>query len=178
MKIKNHWFIDIPHIHSPNFNNRPNENDVSLIVIHCISLPPQEFGGNYIDALFCNQLNPNEHRYFEAIHMLQVSAHLLIRRDGECVQYVPFDKRAWHAGVSHFQGRENCNDFSIGIELEGYETIAYTDAQYETLNVVINSLKKTYPKLSHITGHSNVAPERKTDPGRLFDWSKLTENMF
>jgi AmpD protein len=174
MNIKNHCFIDIPFISSPNFNNRPNENDISLLVIHCISLPPNKFGGNYIADLFCNQLNPNAHPYFETIYQLEVSAHLLIRRDGECVQFVPFNKRAWHAGVSNFQRRENCNDFSIGIELEGSETMDYCEVQYETLNKIIATLRKTYPKLTNIVGHSDIAPDRKTDPGDSFNWSKLT----
>jgi AmpD protein len=173
MKIQNHWFTDITHVTSPNFNDRPDENSFSLIVIHCISLPPNEFGGGYIADLFCNRLNPDAHPYFETIHTLQVSAHLLIRRDGECVQFVPFNKRAWHAGVSSFQGRENCNDFSIGIELEGCETVIYTDAQYEMLNVVITALQKTYPNLTDIAGHSDIAPNRKTDPGASFNWSKV-----
>jgi AmpD protein len=173
MNIEDHWIANIKHVPSPNFNNRPNENDISLLVIHCISLPPNEFGANYIEDLFCNHLNPEAHPYFQTIYTLQVSAHLLIRRDGECVQFVPFNKRAWHAGISSFQGRENCNDFSIGIELEGCETIDYCAAQYETLNKIIAQLQKTYPKLTTIVGHSDIAPERKTDPGESFDWSKL-----
>lgn len=173
MKIENHWLTHATSVPSPNFNDRPNENDISLVVIHCISLPPNEFGGEYIADLFCNRLNPDLHPYFQDIYKLEVSAHLLIRRDGECVQFVAFNKRAWHAGKSTFQARENCNDFSIGIELEGCETILYTSAQYETLNDVLTALFKTYPKLSNITGHSNIAPERKTDPGASFDWSKI-----
>ncbi len=173
MKIKNHCLTDILQILSPNFNDRPDENDISLIVIHCISLPPNQFGSNAIVDFFCNQLNPMSHPYFETIHTLQVSAHLLIRRDGECVQFVPFNKRAWHAGISSFQGRKNCNDFSIGIELEGGETIPYAEAQYQTLNKVIASLKQHYPNLTHIAAHSDIAPERKTDPGASFDWLKV-----
>lgn len=175
MKIQNHWFADIKHVESPNFNNRPDENAFSLLVIHCISLPPNEFGGSYIEDFFCNRLNSNAHPYFEKINTLQVSAHLLIRRDGECVQFVAFNKRAWHAGVSSFQGRENCNDFSIGIELEGCETVVYSDAQYEKLNAVIKALEETYSNLTHITGHSDIAPERKTDPGASFEWEKIEE---
>lgn len=173
MKIENHWLDSATKIESPNFNNRPDENAISLVVIHCISLPPNEFGGGYIADLFCNRLNPNSHSYFQEIHTLQVSAHLLIRRDGECVQFVPFHKRAWHAGKSTFQGRETCNDFSIGIELEGSETIAYTPAQYEKLNAVLAVLFERYPNLKYVTGHSDIAPERKTDPGASFDWSKI-----
>jgi len=174
MTVKNHWFSDIKQVSSPNFNNRPNENDISLLVIHCISLPPNQFGGGYIEDLFCNRLNPDAHPYFQTIHTLEVSAHLLIRRDGECVQFVPFNQRAWHAGVSNFQGRENCNDFSIGIELEGCETLAYTEVQYEKLNAVIAALFETYPSLLNIAGHSDIAPNRKTDPGASFDWSLLS----
>lgn len=173
MYIENHWLTNSKHISSPNFNNRPNENDISLLVVHCISLPPSEFGENYIEDFFCNRLNPKIHPYFETIHEMQVSAHLLIKRDGECVQFIPFNKRAWHAGVSNFQGRENCNDFSIGIELEGCETVAYTDFQYQKLNEVIHALQKKYPTLTNIAAHSDIAPNRKTDPGELFDWSQL-----
>lgn len=175
MNIKNHWFSDIIRVPSPNFNDRPNEKAISLIVIHCISLPPNEFEGDYIDDLFCNRLNPATHSYFQKIHTLQVSAHLLIRRNGDCRQYVALNKRAWHAGISSFQGHENCNDFSIGIELEGSETLAYTQAQYKKLNEVIIALCKTYPTLSHIAGHCDIAPERKTDPGASFDWSIVTK---
>lgn len=148
---------------------------MSLIVVHCISLPPNKFGNDYINQLFCNQLNPDDHPYFKNIYQMQVSAHLLIKRDGECVQYVPFNKRAWHAGKSSYQGRENCNDFSIGIELEGAEDIAYSPEQYTRLAEVINTLLATYPSLSRqrITGHSDIAPGRKTDPGPTFDWDKL-----
>jgi len=177
MQIQDHWLSDVTRIVSPNFNDRPSEDDISLIVIHCISLPPNEFGANYIDDLFCNRLNPALHPYFEAIATLKVSAHVLIGRDGACVQYVPFHKRAWHAGVSVYEGRENCNDFSIGIELEGTETIDYTQGQYDALNDVIHSLLSTYPRLSkqRITGHSDIAPNRKTDPGDSFDWAKIIE---
>lgn len=175
MDIQNHCLTDITQIISPNFNTRPDEADISLIVIHCISLPPGQFGGNYIEQLFCNRLNPDEHPYFKQIYQLQVSAHLLIRRDGEIIQYVPFNRRAWHAGVSNYQGRENCNNFSIGIELEGTETIPYTLAQYQQLAKVIKLLLRHYPSLSkeHITGHSDIAPLRKTDPGESFQWSVL-----
>lgn len=175
MDIQNHWLTEIPHTPSPNFNLRPDQQDISLIVIHCISLPPQQFGGDYIEQLFCNRLNPDDHPYFKAIYQLKVSAHLLIRRDGEIIQYVAFNHRAWHAGVSNYQGRENCNDFSIGIELEGTETMDYTPEQYQQLARVIKLLLQHYPKLSkeRITGHSEIAPQRKTDPGESFQWSKL-----
>jgi N-acetyl-anhydromuramoyl-L-alanine amidase len=175
MNIEQHWLSSAKKIPSPNFDDRTDASDISLLVIHCISLPAGEFGGNYINDLFCNRLDPNGHPYFATIYQLKVSAHLLIRRDGEIVQYVPFNKRAWHAGVSCYQGREKCNDFSIGIELEGTESITYTDAQYDALNAVIDVLLVSYPSLSrqHITGHSDIAPERKTDPGASFDWSRV-----
>ncbi len=176
MNINQHWLTHATRIPSPNFDERANADDISLLVIHCISLPEGEFGNDYIDQLFCNQLNPEAHPYFQRIYQLKVSAHLLIKRDGEIVQYVPFDKRAWHAGVSNYQGRERCNDFSIGIELEGTESMPYLDVQYKQLNAVIDVLLECYPRLSrqHITGHSDIAPERKTDPGAFFDWSRLT----
>ncbi|UOA10663.1 1,6-anhydro-N-acetylmuramyl-L-alanine amidase AmpD [Methylobacter sp. S3L5C] len=175
MSINQHWLTNITKTPSPNCNDRPDPTDISLLVIHCISLPPGEFDNTYIDQLFCNSLNPDDHPYFKEIHQLTVSAHLLIKRNGSCVQYVPFDKRAWHAGESNYDGQNNCNDFSIGIELEGTESIDYTEAQYIRLKVVIDTLLKTYPKLSRqrITGHSEIAPGRKADPGASFDWQKI-----
>jgi AmpD protein len=146
-------------------------------VIHCISLPPEQFAGDYIDQLFCNSLDPGAHPYFQDIHQLRVSTHLLIRRDGSIRQYVPFNRRAWHAGVSKYQDRERCNDFSIGIELEGAISVAYTNIQYLRLADVCKTLLANYPKLSnqHIVGHSDIAPGRKTDPGPFFDWSRFHE---
>ncbi len=175
MNIDNHWLDDVTIRPSPNFDDRPVEAGISLIVIHCISLPPGQFGGRYIEQLFCNQLNADEHPYFKEIHQLKVSAHLLIRRNGEITQYVAFNKRAWHAGVSAHKGRQRCNDFSIGIELEGIETRQYTDEQYTQLASVCDCLLKHYPGLSttDIVGHSDIAPERKTDPGESFDWEKF-----
>lgn len=175
MDIEQHWLSDATRTPSPNFDERADPYDISLIVIHCISLPPGDFGKHYIDRLFCNKLDPEEHPYFQDIYQLAVSAHVLIKRDASCVQYVSFDKRAWHAGQSCYQGRERCNDFSIGIELEGTELSAYTDEQYKQLAVVIDALLKSYPHLSknRITGHSDIAPGRKTDPGESFDWQKL-----
>jgi N-acetyl-anhydromuramoyl-L-alanine amidase len=177
MKIDQHWLTDITRTPSPNFDERPDSTDISLLVVHCISLPPGEFDNHCIDQLFCNRLDPTEHPYFEGIHQLTVSAHLLIKRDGVCVQYVPFDKRAWHAGKSEYEGRERCNDFSIGIELEGTEIVDYTDRQYRQLAAVVRILLATYPKLSaqRITGHSDIAPGRKTDPGASFDWQRFLE---
>jgi len=175
MKIDRHWLTPVTCIPSPNFDDRADANDISLLVIHCISLPPGEFGTPYIDQLFCNQLNPDQHSYFKEICHLNVSAHVLIKRSGEIVQYVAFDKRAWHAGKSEYEGRERCNDFSIGIELEGTEQTAYTDQQYSQLAAVIELLLKSYPGLTkqRITGHSDIAPGRKTDPGASFDWVRL-----
>jgi len=175
MEIKNHWLTHVAKTLSPNTDMRPIEEDISLIVIHCISLPPKQFGGKHIDQLFCNKLNPKEHPYFKDIYQLKVSAHLLIKRSGEVIQYVPFNQRAWHAGVSEYKGRKKCNDFSIGIELEGYETCEYSEKQYQQLNCVISTLLAHYPSLSkkRITGHSDIAPGRKTDPGDSFDWKRL-----
>jgi len=157
---------------SPNQDDRPGNAPIDLLVIHNISLPPNEFGGPWIDDLFCNRLDPRAHPYFEGICQLQVSAHLLIRRDGGLIQYVPFSRRAWHAGLSSFQGRTRCNDFSIGIELEGADDIPYTERQYQQLSAVTRALIAHYPAISRerITGHSEIAPGRKTDPGPAFDW--------
>ncbi len=175
MIIEQHRLTNAKQIPSPNYDDRPNPVDISLLVIHCISLPPGEFDNPYIDQLFCNVLDPDGHPYFKEIYQLTVSAHLLIKRDGSCIQYVPFNKRAWHAGKSSYQGKERCNDFSIGIELEGTESIPYTEAQYIQLAEVIDSLLKAYPNLSkqQITGHSDIAPGRKNDPGASFDWQRI-----
>ena len=160
---------------SPNADKRPPDAALELIVIHNISLPPGEFGGPWIDQLFCNQLDPKAHPYFKDICDMKVSAHLLIRRDGGLIQYVPFDQRAWHTGPSCYQGRENCNDFSIGIELEGSDETAFENIQYQQLAGVIRTLMDNYPGLSreHIAGHSDIASPRKTDPGPHFDWARL-----
>jgi len=163
---------------SPNCDDRP-QIDADLIVVHGISLPPGDFGGPWIDQLFTNRLPADAHPFFAEIAGRQVSSHLLIRRDGEVVQYVPFHRRAWHAGVSSYQGRERCNDFSIGIELEGTDEIAYEPAQYRVLSGVIWQLLAAYPALSaaRIAGHSDIAPGRKTDPGPTFDWVRLRAMM-
>ena len=160
---------------SPNHDDRPPGTLPDLIVVHGISLPPGEYGGPWIDALFTNALPPDEHPYFATIATLRVSSHLLIRRTGDCVQYVPFHKRAWHAGQSNYRGRERCNDFSIGIELEGADTEGYEPAQYRTLTAAILTLCDAYPSLSieRIAGHSDIAPGRKSDPGIAFDWPRL-----
>ena len=161
---------------SPNHDNRPDKTDISLIVIHNISLPPNDFGGEGIDQLFSNTLDKTEHPFYKEIHKLRVSSHLLIRRNGEIVQYVPFHKRAWHAGISEFLGQDVCNDFSIGIEMEGTDFEPFMDSQYQSLLLVIKSLLAHYPSLSSnaITGHEHISPGRKTDPGPYFDWEKLS----
>ncbi|HEX9206724.1 MAG TPA: 1,6-anhydro-N-acetylmuramyl-L-alanine amidase AmpD [Steroidobacteraceae bacterium] len=160
---------------SPNCDDRPAGTVPELIVVHGIGLPPGEYGGPWIDRLFTNALPPEAHPYFEQVAGLRVSSHLLIRRDGEVVQYVPCHRRAWHAGVSSWQGRERCNDFSIGIELEGADHEPYDSTQYAMLARVITELCRAYPSLSpdRVVGHSDVAPGRKTDPGPAFDWPRL-----
>jgi AmpD protein len=160
---------------SPNQDERPLGVMPDLIVIHNISLPPGEFGGPWIDQLFTNALPAAAHPFFATIEQLRVSTHLLVRRDGTVVQYVPLARRAWHAGVSSYLGREKCNDFSIGIELEGTDDSAFAPAQYATLSRLIVALCAAYPRLSpaHLTGHSDIAPGRKTDPGPYFDWPRL-----
>jgi len=162
------------YVRSPNCDLRPKNCDISLLVIHNISLPPGIFGGPYISELFTNCLNPEEDPFFQEICHLKVSSHLLVRRDGSIIQYVPLNQRAWHAGVSEFNGQAHCNDFSIGIELEGTDTEDYENIQYEVLAEVSREILKTYPaiKPNRITGHSDIAPERKTDPGPAFDWTK------
>lgn len=169
------WLRGARRVASPNFDERPPGVVADLIVIHGISLPPAIYGGPWIDRLFMNELPPDEHPYFAAVAALKVSTHVLIRRDGEIVQYVSFDKRAWHAGQSSYRGRERCNDFSIGIELEGADTDAYEPAQYRALVQTILQLCDAYPTLSleRIAGHSDIAPGRKTDPGIAFDWPRL-----
>lgn len=159
---------------SPNFGPRPQADDISLLVVHNISLPPGQFGTGCVQRFFCNELDSSEHPYFEEIAGLQVSSHLLIERNGDIFQFVNFDDRAWHAGLSEFAGRTNCNDYSIGIELEGTDTEAYTDAQYLALAQVTGALITYYPQMTtdRITGHEHIAPGRKTDPGPAFDWDR------
>ncbi len=160
---------------SPNCDDRPAGSNVDLIVVHGISLPPGEFGGPWIDALFLNRLDPAAHPYFQGIAHLRVSAHLLIRRDGELAQYVPFQRRAWHAGESIYAGRSHCNDFSVGIELEGADHLPYDDRQYPRLAAIIQALRDAYPAITpeRLIGHADIAPGRKTDPGPAFDWDRL-----
>jgi AmpD protein len=164
---------------SPNCDARPAGAGVELLVVHGISLPPGEFGGPWIDALFTNCLPPQAHPFFADLAGLRVSAHLLVRRDGELVQYVPVDRRAWHAGRSAWQGRTDCNDFSVGIELEGTDAQPYEPVQYAVLARVIADLCRRYPALSEerIVGHSDIAPGRKSDPGIAFDWPLLRSRL-
>jgi AmpD protein len=164
---------------SPNQDDRPKATDPALVVIHGISLPPGEFGGPEVEQLFTNRLDWNAHPFFGEIRGLEVSAHLFIRRDGSVIQFVPFTKRAWHAGASCFRGRECCNDYSIGIELEGEDETPYDDRQYEALQGVIRAICGAYPALSprDLAAHSDIAPARKTDPGPAFDWLRLYDGL-
>lgn len=163
---------------SSNKDSRPDGTNIDLIVIHSISLPPGQYGGNEIEQFFQNQLDANAHEYFEEIYQMQVSSHILIKRTGEVVQFVPFHERAWHAGLSTYQGRDRCNDFSIGIELEGSDTDKFEDEQYQQLKQLITTLQTTYPETeNNVTGHSDISPGRKKDPGTGFEWGKLEPIM-
>jgi AmpD protein len=157
-------------IRSPNRDARPDGEDPTLIVVHNISLPPGVFGGRFVDALFTNTLDRDAHPYFAGLDGLRVSSHFLVRRDGSLAQFVSCDERAWHAGVSMFDGRERCNDFSIGIEVEGDDTSPFDGVQYTTLRALVAAVQRRYPIVA-VTGHSDIAPGRKTDPGPCFDWS-------
>ena len=169
MLLEQGWLVGARRVPSPHYDCRPDDETPTLLVVHNISLPPGEFGGPWIDALFTGTIDPQAHPFFAEIAHLRVSAHCLIRRDGEIVQYVPFDKRAWHAGVSSFKGREGCNDFSVGVELEGTDFVSFEPEQYETLVSLTDALRRRY-SLKTITGHQHIAPVRKTDPGPFFDW--------
>lgn len=166
------WFRGVRRVPSPNCDGRPADSSIELVVIHGISLPPGEFGGDAIDRLFTNTLDPAQHPYYREICGLRVSSHILVDRQGRLTQYVSLRDRAWHAGRSCFQDREECNDFSIGIELEGTDDVAYSDAQYLTLAKLTQLIQHHYPVITdeRITGHSDIAPGRKTDPGPAFDW--------
>ncbi len=168
------WVRPARQYESPNQDARPDAQDISLLVIHGISLPPGEFGGGWVDALFRNTLDTAAHPYFAGLAGLKVSSHLLIDRQGDLTQYVPLHRRAWHAGLSCWQGRERCNDFSVGVELEGTDVTPYTDEQYLTLARLSHALLASYPGLTaeRIVGHSDIAPGRKTDPGPAFDWQR------
>jgi len=169
------WLRDAPGVRrepSPNCDARPAGAQVSLLVIHNISLPPGRFGGPWVQALFANTLDCAAHPWFARLRGLRVSAHFFIRRDGGIVQFVPGDARAWHAGVSRHAGRERCNDFSLGIELEGTDLLPYADAQYDALARLVPALRSRYP-LAAVRGHEHIAPGRKTDPGPAFDWARF-----
>lgn len=166
------WLADVRHCASPNFDERPDDCPIRLIVVHAISLPPDEFGGSGVEQLFTNRLDPAGHPYFAKICALRVSAHFFIRRDGEAMQFVSTDHRAWHAGVSSWRGRERCNDFSVGIELEGCDTRPFTDPQYRELARLIRLLRRRHT-IADVVGHADIAPGRKTDPGPCFDWPRL-----
>lgn len=169
----------VKQIPSPNFNQRPKNTNIQLVVIHNISLPPAQFGGGYIQQFFQNQLDWSLHPYFKEIEGMQVSAHLLILRTGKIIQFVNFNDRAWHAGRSSYLAREECNDYSIGIELEGSDDMAFEKEQYQSLVKVVSSLQKAYPCIQqHLAGHSDIAPQRKTDPGAFFDWVGFREQLF
>jgi len=168
-----HLVVGVRYVPSPYHDDRPANTPLSLIVIHNISLPPNEFGGSYIEQLFTNQLDPKAHPYFEDIADQKVSAHILIRRNGRMIQFVPFNKRAWHAGESSYKGKPRSNDYSIGIELEGTNQTPYEPEQYAVLSSLVDSLRMAYPSLTkeHIAGHSDIAPGRKSDPGHAFNWN-------
>ena len=172
MDISKGWLTSARRVPSPNFNARPDSVVVDAIIVHGISLPPKQYGGDYIEAFFQNRLDFEAHPYFHSIKDLQVSSHILIKRTGECVQFVSFDDRAWHAGESELKGRQHCNDFAVGIELEGCDDVSYEDAQYLQLAAVTRALMLSYNDitLDRIVGHSDISPGRKTDPGPAFDW--------
>lgn len=172
MQILDGLLVAQKQLPSPHFSERPDQEDISLLVIHYISLPPEQFGGNFIDLFFQGKLDPNAHPYFQEIKDLRVSAHCLINRKGEITQYVNFNQMAWHAGLSNFEGRDKCNEFSIGIELEGSNNQPFTEAQYQTLAKLTKSIQAAYPKITdqRITGHQHISPGRKIDPGRYFAW--------
>lgn len=159
---------------SPNCDDRPAGMPISLVVLHAISLPPEVFGGDAVERLFTNTLDPAAHPAFASLEGLRVSAHYFIRRDGETIEFVPPDRRAWHAGLSCWEGRERCNDFSVGIELEGSDRQPFTAAQYERAAVLVASLVRRYPSIDSVAGHCHVSPVRKTDPGPFFDWHRFT----
>jgi AmpD protein len=169
------WLLGAQRIPSPNCDERPEGCEVSLIVVHGISLPPGQYGGPWIDNLFTNRLDPHAHPYFPSVCASRVSAHVLVRRNGELVQYVSFHRRAWHAGPSRYRSQEACNDFAIGIELEGQDHESYEPIQYQRLATLVNLLRKRFPAIGpgDIVGHSDIAPGRKTDPGPAFDWARL-----
>ena len=171
------WCPQAKRLLSPNHNERPEGQSVDLLIIHNITLPPGQFGGPYIADMFMNRLDCDLHPFFDQLRNLHVSSHFFIRRTGELLQFVPTEKRAWHAGVSNFKGREGCNDFSIGIEVEGTDFVPFEPAQYDTLAALTKALKTRYPQMRTVTGHEHVAPVRKTDPGPFFDWPSYQRRL-
>ncbi|MXS85748.1 1,6-anhydro-N-acetylmuramyl-L-alanine amidase AmpD [Nitrosomonas sp. HPC101] len=164
------------YIPSPNCDERPDRSDIRLLVIHAISLPPEEFGGDSVIELFTNQLDPQAHPYYQGLQDLKVSSHFFIRRDGEIIQFVPCTLRAWHAGISSWQGRSHCNDFSIGVELEGSDNQPFEPVQYTRLVKLTRAIQAAYP-VDNIVGHADIAPHRKTDPGPYFDWQSYYQAL-
>ena len=179
MRINNHLIADIKFLESPNFNTRPKGTSINLLVIHSISLPPKVYGNNHIENFFLNKLDYSLDPFYEEIKELKVSTHLLIKRDGEIIQFVPFNMRAWHAGESSFDGKDNCNDYSIGIELEGADDDDFEEIQYDKLCEVTIALQDEYKNITkeNIKGHSDIAPGRKTDPGLFFNWDRYLDNV-
>lgn len=174
--ISDGWLDGVRRVRSPNHDARPSGAAIELVVVHSINLPPGEFGGPWVERLFCNTLPADAHPYFAAAAALRVSAHVLVRRDGSLVQFVPFDRRAWHAGASSWRGRPGCNDFSVGVELEGCDETPYAGAQYRALAALLAALRRAYPTLAAdaVAGHDEVAPGRKRDPGPAFDWDRVS----
>jgi AmpD protein len=170
------WCLEAHRVPSPNFDARPEEAKIDLLVVHNISLPPSQFGGPFIEQLFTNKLDCDAHPYFDQLRNLHVSAHFLIRRDGQLTQFVSANDRAWHAGASVFNGKERCNNFSIGIEMEGTDFEPFTDTQYDTLTALAIGLCARYP-LANVAGHEHIAPGRKTDPGPYFDWARFRQSF-
>lgn len=177
--IQHGWFVNARQVPSPHFDQRPDKQDISLLVIHYISLPPEQFGGQFIDDFFQGKLDPSAHPYFAEIADLRVSAHCLITREGKVTQYVNFNDRAWHAGISCFCGREKCNDFAIGIELEGSNEQPFTPEQYSSLIQLTKEIQRAYPLITpeRIVGHCDISPGRKIDPGQFFDWELYLSNL-
>jgi len=173
------WLCAARQCISPNCDERPVDCEIDLLIIHNISLPPGQFGGNWVDRFFCNDLPADGHPFFAEIYKQRVSSHFFVRRNAEIVQYVPLQKRAWHAGVSQFKGRSACNDFSVGIELEGTDDTAYTDAQYQVLEQLTKAIMQAQPAITsqRIAGHCDIAPQRKTDPGAAFDWMRYQRSL-
>jgi AmpD protein len=170
------WLAGVRRVESPNCDDRPAGTEISLLVVHSISLPPGEYGGDSIETLFTNRLDPDAHPYFRQIEGLKVSAHFLVRRDGRLIQFVPVHRRAWHAGVSSWRGRSACNDFSVGVELEGSDDTPFEEAQYVALGELVARLRSALP-LRDLAAHSDIAPGRKTDPGSGFAWNRVLSRL-